>query len=103
MKFLSKALLLDKEIKVNGVTHPVLGLSSFRTEPRGIGIGRASLKIFEDIAVKRGKACVFCFCFDDVKDFYANCGWHYCGRYKPSGKHMFSSIPLNDVEALEEW
>ena len=103
MKFLSKALLLDKEIKVNGERRPVLGLSSFRTEPRGIGIGKASLKMFEDIAEARGKLGVFCFCFDDVKAFYEKCGWHCVGRYRGNGKWMFSSLPLKNVEVWEEW
>lgn len=101
MKFLSKCDLLDKEIKVNGEVHAVLGLASFRTEPRGMGIGRISLKIMEEIAEKKGKLGVFCFCFDDVCDFYRKCGWHECGMFQ--GKHMFSSLPLKNVEAWEIW
>lgn len=101
MKFLSKCELLDKEIKVNGERHPVLGLASFRTEPRGIGVGKASLKVFERIAEMKGYLGVFCFCFDDVADFYKKCGWFEVGMFQ--GKHMFSSLPLKNVEAWEIW
>lgn len=101
MKFLSKCELLDKEILVDGKRRQVLGLASFRTEPRGIGIGKASLRVFEQIAEIKGYLGVFCFCFDDVAEFYNKCGWHDLGMYQ--GKHMFSSVPLKNVEVWEIW
>lgn len=101
MKFLSKCELLDKEILVDGKRKQVLGLASFRTEPRGIGIGKASLRVFERIAEMKGYCGVFCFCFDDVVDFYKKSGWYEVGMFQ--GKHMFSSRPLENVEAREIW
>ena len=101
MKYLAKCDLLDKRIKVNGEERRVLGLASYRTEPRGMGIGKANCKIMEDIAERQGYLGVFCFCFDDVVDFYKKCGWYEVGMFQ--GKHMFSSLPLKNVEAWETW
>lgn len=101
MKFLSKAELPEKRVIINGRQVDVLGLASFRTEPRGMGIGRHSLRAMEDIARKKGKACVFCFCTDEVVDFYLRCGWHKIGHN--GHKNVICSIPVDSYSVTEEW
>ena len=99
--YLTKAKLLDKEIVADGRKYQVMGLASFRTEPRGRGIGRVALRQFEELAKQEGKFCVFCFCSDDVRDFYIKSGWYLCGRH--GAKNLIASIPLTNVQVSEEW
>lgn len=99
MKFLSKAALLDKTVVINGKPTKVLGLASFRTEPRGRGIGRHSLRAMEELAAQQG-TWVMCFCLDDVLDFYLKCGWVKVG-HGPT-KHFLSSKPITGNVAVPE-
>lgn len=101
MKFLSKANLFDKTVIVDGKPTRVLGLGSFRTEPRGSGIGRHSLTAMEEIARKNGYAGIFYFCLDDVKGFYLRCGHYLLGRR--GDKNIMASFPAKSVEVTEEW
>jgi hypothetical protein len=101
VKFLSKASLPDITFRVDGKPIRALGLASFRTEPRGMGIGRHSLKAMEDIATKQGMFMV-CFCLDDVLHFYLRCGWQKIGQ-GPT-KNFLCSIPITGkVEPPEEF
>ncbi len=100
MKFLAKAALLDKIVVIDGKPTKVLGLASFRTEPRGQGIGRHSLRAMEEIAAKRG-TIVMCFCLADVLPFYLKCGWHKVGM-GPT-KFFLSSQPVFNVTVPEEF
>lgn len=100
MNFLSKAKLLDKTVVINGRPTQILGLASFRTEPRGQGIGRHSLRAMEELAARQGKL-LMCFCLDDVLDFYLKCGWVKCG-HGPT-KHFLSSQPVYEVTVPEEF
>ena len=101
IKFLSKAALLDKTVIIDGKPTKVLGLASFRTEPRGQGIGKHSLRAMEDIARRKGYAGIFYFCFDDVKGFYLKCGHYLLGRR--GDKNIMASFPAKSVEVTEEW
>jgi hypothetical protein len=101
MKFLAKANLPDITFKVDGKPIRALGLASFRTEPRGMGIGRHNLKAMEGIATRQG-TFMCCFCLDDVLHFYLRCGWYEIGR-GPT-KHFLSSVPITgEVEPPEEF
>ena len=106
MRFLSKCDLLEKTVVADGGRKlDVLGLASFRTEPRGMGIGRHSLRAMVDIAQKQKKAGVVCFAFPDVKDFYLKCGWYNCGKYvdsKGREKYILSNLCCS-IQASEEW
>lgn len=100
MKFLSKAALLDKTVVINGKPTKIMGLASFRTEPRGQGIGRYSLRAMEELAARQGKL-LMCFCSDDVLEFYLTCGWVKVGM-GPT-KHFLCSQPVYDVVVPEEF
>jgi hypothetical protein len=105
MKFLAKADLLDKTITTDGDRKiEVLGLASFRTEPRGMGIGRHALHAMKDIGYKLKKPIV-CFAFPDVKDFYVKCGFYVCDKFidsKGREKFILASVAMT-VKTTEEW
>jgi len=100
MRCILKAKLLEKEVTINGVKVPILGLASMSITPKRKGLGRLSLELFVKYAEQKGIGVIVGFCLDGVLEFYTKCGWFYCGKYEDL--NVISSVPIN-ATFTEKW